>query len=153
MKEYFDFVVFYNEALKLVEQINSETIAFYADDKVKVARKNISKEMLNCYIKIGVMSDKVVNSLKTSNSSVKFSMDNLIKNIFKHNDIDFNSYLKIPLILKHPSKVIKLNNDYDIMLLKNDEKFYQLVVKTTKNREENFVKSFHLIQQKRYDKY
>jgi len=145
--------VFYNEALKLVEQINSETIAFYADDKVKFARKNISKEILNCYIKIGVMSDKVVNSLKTLNSSVKFSMDNLIKNIFKHNDIDFNSYLKIPLILKHPSKVIKLNNDYDIMLLKNDEKFYQLVVKTTKNREENFVKSFHLIQQKRYDKY
>ena len=99
------------------------------------------------------MSDKVVNSLKTSNSSVKFSMDNLIKNIIKHNDIDFNGYLKIPLMLKNPSKIIKLNNDYDIMLLKNDEKFYQLVVKTTNNREENFVKSFHLIQQKRYDKY
>ena len=40
-----------------------------------------------------------------------------------------------------------------LILFKTDEKYYKLVIKTTKNRKENFVKSLHLLNAERYKKY
>lgn len=34
------------------------------------------------------------------------------------------------------------------MLFHENEKYYKLVIKTTKNKNENFVKSFHLLKEK-----
>ena len=34
-----------------------------------------------------------------------------------------------------------------------EEKYYKLVIKTTKNKEENFVKSLHFLNKERYYKY
>ena len=44
-------------------------------------------------------------------------------------------------------------NGYDVILFKEDEKYYKLVIKTTANKNENFVKSLHLLNYNRYIKY
>ncbi len=55
--------------------------------------------------------------------------------------------------MKSPSKYYKPKSGYDVILFKADEKYYKLVIKTTKNRKENFVKSLHLLNVDRYRKY
>lgn len=73
--------------------------------------------------------------------------------IYKKKYSNFEDYLKIPLIAKKPTKIIKSKTNYDVMLFKSGEKCYKLVVKTTKNKKENFIKSFHMIKSERYEKY
>ena len=81
------------------------------------------------------------------------SIENLIKNLLVHSDVTFEDYKKIPLISSRPDKIVKSKNGYDVMLFKADNKYYKLVIKTTKNKDENYIKSFHLLEQERYEKY
>ena len=52
-------------------------------------------------------------------------------------------------------KIIKECSDYGIINLRKLEKIedYKLVIKTTRNHKENFVKSLHLLNADRYNKY
>ena len=70
-----------------------------------------------------------------------------------HPEVTISDYLKIPNIVSNPSKVLKSKNGYDVILFKADEKYYKLVIKTTANKDENFVKSLHLLNYDRYIKY
>ena len=70
-----------------------------------------------------------------------------------HSDVTFEDYKIIPLISSKPDKIVKSKNGYDVMLFKADNKFYKLVIKTTQNKDENYIKSFHLLEQERYEKY
>ena len=80
-------------------------------------------------------------------------MDNMIKIRLAHPEVTDNDYSKIPSIIKSPSKYYKSKSGYDVILFKADAKYYKLVIKTTKNRKENFVKSLHLLNADRYNKY
>ena len=80
-------------------------------------------------------------------------MDNMIKNKLIHPEVTNEDYKKIPKIIKNPSKFFKSKNGYDVILFKEDEKFYKLVIKTTQNKKENYVKSLHLLNYERYRKY
>ena len=84
---------------------------------------------------------------------LNFSMDNMIKNRLAHPEVADEDYAKIPNIIKNPSKYYKSKTAFDIILFKEDEKYYKLVIKTTRNRKENFVKSLHLLNKDRYNKY
>ena len=77
----------------------------------------------------------------------------MIKNKLSHPEVTDSDYFKIISIIKNPSKYYKTKSGYDVILFKEDEKCYKLVVKTTKNRKENFVKSLHLLNKERYEKY
>lgn len=77
----------------------------------------------------------------------------MIKNKLAHPEVSINDYKKIPSIIKNPSKYYKSKSGYDVILFKANEKFYKLVIKTTKNKKENFVKSLHLLNADRYRKY
>lgn len=152
-KNYTNIEEFYKTGLKLSEEIKSKTAGMSAAERVNFARNCIIKDIMNGFINIGVLSQDTALILETSNSILKFSIDNLVKNLITHSDIKFEDYLKIPLIAKRPSKVVKSRTNYDVILFKNDEKYYKLVVKTTKNRKENFIKSFHIIKAEKYEKY
>ena len=108
---------------------------------------------LRGFIKIGFISKDVITILDTNSNILKFSIENLVKNLLVHSDVIFEDYKKIPLISSKPDKIVKSKNGYDVMLFKADNKFYKLVIKTTKNKDENYIKSFHLLEQERYEKY
>ena len=84
---------------------------------------------------------------------VKFSMDNMIKNRLTHPEVSDDDYIKIPSIIKNPSKYYKSKSGYDVILFKECEKYYKLVIKTTRNKKEIFIKSLHLLNVDRYRKY
>ena len=153
MKEFKDFQEFYNYGYSLTKNIKSKTNDFLASERVEFARNNIYKSDLRGFIKIGFISKDVITILDTNSNILKFSIENLVKNLLVHSDVIFEDYKKIPLILSKPDKIVKSKNGYDVMLFKADNKFYKLVIKTTKNKDENYIKSFHLLEQERYEKY
>ena len=151
--KYSDFYEFYCQSFNLVKEIKNKTIGMSANSRVDFARSYIIKDIMNKYINFGVLSKETIDILETSSNLLKFSTDNLIKNLIIHSDVKYDDYLKIPKIAKNPSKIVKSRSNYDVMLLKNEEKCYKLVIKTTKNRKENFIKSFHIIQLERFERY
>ncbi len=153
MREFKDFEEFYNYGYSLTENIKSKTNNCLASERVEFARNNIYKSDLRSYINIGFISKSVINILDTTSNILKFSVENLIKNLLVHSDVNFEDYKKIPLISSKPDKIVKSKNGYDAMLFKADNKYYKLVIKTTKNKDENYIKSFHLLEQERYEKY
>ena len=153
MKEFKGFQEFYNYGYSLTKNIKSKTNDFLASERVEFARNNIYKSDLRGFIKIGFISKDVINILDTTSNILKFSIENLIKNLLVHSDVTFEDYKKIPLISSRPDKIVKSKNGYDVMLFKADNKYYKLVIKTTKNKDENYIKSFHLLEQERYEKY
>ena len=153
MKEFKDFEEFYNYGYNLTKNIKSKTDNFLASERVEFARNNIYKSDLRGFIKIGFIGKDVINILDTTSNILKFSVENLIKNLLVHSDVTFEDYKKIPLISSKPDKIVKSKNGYDVMLFKANNKYYKLVIKTTKNKDENYIKSFHLLEQERYEKY
>jgi hypothetical protein len=124
-----------------------------AGERVEYARNNVYKSDLRGFIKIGFISKDVITILDTNSNILKFSIENLVKNLLVHSDVTFEDYKIIPLISSNPDKIVKSKNGYDVMLFKAGNKFYKLVIKTTKNKAENYIKSFHLLEQERYEKY
>ena len=151
--EYETFSIFYEKGYSLAQEIKKLTQGQSAGERVRFARTYISKETLNGCVNIGMLSIDVMKELESTSSTLKFSIDNIVKNFITHSDVEFNDYLKIPQISEKPSKILKSKNGYDVMLFQENEKYYKLVLKTTKNKNENFVKSFHLLKEKRYNQY
>ena len=152
-KEYKTFDSFYADGYSFAEEIKQLTQGQSAGERVNFARTHISKDVLNGYINIGKLSVDVIKELESTSSILKFSIDNIVKNCITHSDVKLEDYLKIPQIAERPSKIIKSKNGYDVMLFQENEKYDKLIVKTTKNKNENFVKSFHLLKEKRYNQY
>lgn len=108
---------------------------------------------MKSYYSVCNLSNDVKQVLATNVCELKFSMDNMVKNIIAHPEVLEADYYKISSIVNNPSKFYKSKNGYDVILFKAEEKFYKLVIKTTKNKKENFIKSLHLLNKERFYKY
>lgn len=153
IKKYNNLDEFSKDGYNLAEYVRRNTAGMPESSKIAYARNVYNETILNSYIVIGHISKEIQQLLNCSNSELKFSMDNMIKNRLAHPEVINEDYRKIPSIIKNPSKYYKSKTGYDVILFKADEKFYKLVIKTTKNRKENFVKSLHLLNEDRYRKY
>ena len=152
-KKYINFKDYYSNADSFAEIINKKFLNIENARKIIFARELFTKDLLNSYFIAGFLSVDVKGLLGSNTNILKFSMDNMIKNQLAHPEVTYEDYQKIPLIIKSPSKYFKSKNGYDVILFKEDESFYKLVIKTIKNRKENFVKSLHLLNKDRYNKY
>lgn len=152
-KTYKVFTDFNTDACHLVEYVCNNTVGLSDSQKVAFARNMLTKDVLNSCITVGCLSENLKNLLGSKTNTLKFSMDNMIKNRLSHPEVSDSDYAKIPDIIKVPSKFYKSKGGYDIILFKADDKYYKLVIKTTHNRKENFVKSLHLLNESRYNKY
>lgn len=152
-KKYTNFEEFSKNSFLLVEYVNNNTQGMNDVQKISYARKFFTKEVLNSCLTFGCLNENIVELLGSRSNIIKFSMDNMIKNRLSHPELTNQDYLKILSIIKNPSKYYKTKSGYDVILFKEDEKCYKLVIKTTKDRKENFVKSLHLLNKERYEKY
>lgn len=153
MKEFKSFEELNKEAAKILSKCKILFINKNESEQVVLLRRNINKDTLLSFIEIATLSKEVQMLLGSNTRIVKFSLDNYLKNRIIHPEVTLNDYLKIPIITNKPSKVLKSKNGYDVILFKEDEKYYKLVVKTTAAKNENFVKSLHLLNYDRYLKY
>lgn len=152
-KKYTSFDEFNKDSCHLTAYIENNTSGLNDTEKISFARKVFTKEVLNSCLTIGKLNENIVQLLSSRSNVLLFSMDNMIKNRLSHPEVTNADYLKIFSIIKSPSKYYRTKSGYDVILFKEDEKCYKLVIKTTKNRKENFVKSLHLLNKERYNKY
>ena len=152
-KRYTNFEEFDKDSSCLADYVLNNTKELSDAQKISYARNVYAPNILNGYIIIGSLTKDIQKFLECSTCNLKFSIDNMIKNKLAHPEVTFDDYKKIPEIIKNPSKYYKSKSGYDVILFKEDEKYYKLVIKTTKNRKENFIKSLHLLNVDRYRKY
>lgn len=151
LKEFKDFGEFNRKSYGLA--------SFVEDNKGKekdteFAKKIYDKNTLRSFINMGSLNSESKKLLNSNTAEVKLSVETMIKNRLHHKDLNFYDYKKIPEILENPTKLTRSkSNKEDIVLFKEEDKIYMLVIKTTKDKKENFVKSFHLINEKEYNKY
>ena len=153
MKEFKNFEEFNDEAEILLDKYSNILSGKIETEQIYFIRENIDKEKLISYIFISNIDDNVQTLLNSKSKSLKLSLDSYLKNKIMHPEVTITDYLKIPNIVNNPSKILKSKNGYDVILFKADEKYYKLVIKTTENKNENFIKSLHLLNYDRYIKY
>ncbi len=147
---YEDFNEFYSLGCDLAEFVKLQKENFSKDVQVEYARNFFNEFIRKSYFNIGIITDDVKKLLQSDRKEVRFSIDNLIKNKIRHPEIKKQDYNLIPIILSNPDKVIPKNRD--VLLFKKNENYYRLVIKTTENKQENYIKSFHKIKQDEFEK-
>ena len=141
MKEYKDLQELYNKSLELTKLALSKTLN--KKDAILYARKNFNKSDLKSYYKIGILSKEQMKILNTKGNIIKLSIDSMIKNILEHPDLSIDDYLKLNKILHYPDEFIQ-DRKNNLRIFKNIEnKFYEIIIKSTQNKEENFLTTFH----------
>jgi len=141
MKEYKDFQEFYNKSLELTKLALSKTLN--KKEAILYTRKNFNKSDLKSYYKIGILSKEQIKILSTKENIVKLSIDSMIKNILEHPDLSIYDYIKLNKILHYPDEFIQ-DRKNNLRIFKNIEnKFYEIIIKSTQNKDENFLTTFH----------
>lgn len=136
---------FFVIANSYVKQITNNS--FVSKEAVNYIRAHLSKDILNSYYNIGNLNIEQMNLLDTKVAQVKLSMDSLIKNIINHPELKIDDYKKITDIIANPDEMKLSKNKWcSILLLKKFNKTYQVVIKTTQNKEEVFLTSFRLAE-------
>ena len=148
---YEDFNEFYNKGCDLAAFIEKHKINLSKSEQIKFARDFFSISILRSYINYGALTEEAQEILKSSVKEVRFSLDNIIKNRIKHPELGIDDYKLIPEIIANPTKIVE--DKEDVLLFKNNNKYYKVVIKTTINKNENYIKSFRLLSEKEFNKY
>ena len=141
MKEFKDFQEFYNKSIELTKIALSKCAN--KKEAILYSRKNFNKSDLKSYYKIGTLIKEQIKILSAKENLIKLSIDSMIKNILEHPDLDIEDYLKLNKILHNPDKFIQ-DRKNNLRIFKNiDNKYYELIIKSTQNKDENFLTTFH----------
>ncbi len=127
----------FNDFIKKAEELTR----FY--ENIEQVRYAFEKEILNGFYIVGKLTNEQIKLLGSKTADIKLSVDSTVKNYFHHPDLKPEDYKKIKNIITNPDEIRfnkKRNNC--ILLLKKDGKKYQVVIKTTKDKKENFLTSF-----------
>ena len=95
-----------------------------------------------------------MHMLNTENDVVNLSLDSLLKNRLHHSEIEIDEYKKIKKLLLNPDKVgFSKRDNLSILVFNYESKNYLMVIKTTKNKKENYLTSFRYFSENEFTKY
>ena len=138
--EFKNFEELNNKVDKILENFNLK-------NDVNIIRKSLDKDLLNSFCKMQNLNKTQKELLNTNVCDVKLSIDSVLKNKINHPDLQSNDYNKINEIIKSPDLVKYSKNKRNcILILKKYNKTYQIVIKTTINRNENYLTSFRIAE-------
>lgn len=105
--------------------------------------KLFSKDYTKHYAVAGELTPKVQNLLNSNASELKISFENLLKNQAKHPEIAFEMYENV---INYISTADNHFIDKGKLIFEKtiDDNLYQIAIKTTKSKNENYFLSFHL---------
>lgn len=132
----------YNEASEFL-QVVPMAQNLSQKEAVIYLRNNLDKNILNKYYIVCSLFVQCTGPLCGKVLLIKFSMDSMIKNQISHPDLKLFDYKKIENILKCYDEIF-FDRKNNLRFFKNiDGKLYEIVVKNTKNGEENYLTTFH----------
>nr|BDD46384.1 phage head morphogenesis protein [bacterium] len=113
--------------------------------------KNLSKPDKAAFEYVAILDKEKMIALGAGKQAVKFSVENFAKNIINHPEIELKDYFILPEIVDQTKVLIFTDNDLSekIICFAKKDKYYKTVIKTTGNKEENFLQSFHITDLKR----
>lgn len=136
-----DFKEFYDDLKPAAEALRKELPPNKID--TKEISKLFSKDYTKHYVIAGDLTPKIQNLLGSNTAELKVSFENLLKNQAKHPEIGFNMYSNITNYIANPLNQFARGNKL-ITFIKQDNKIYELVIKTTANKTENFFNSLRI---------
>lgn len=115
---------------------NNKTLA------LNYIRINYSKTILGKSCKVGKLTKNEISTLSTLSEDIKLSIDTMVKNLIHHTELILDDYLSIGYYIKNAEYILH-SSDKNLIYFKTGDKIYQIVVKTTKDKKENFLTTFH----------
>ena len=98
-REYKNLKTFYTKAEEYLVSIS----LLNQKESINHVRNKFNKEILNNYYYIGCLNKECKKLLNARFSTIKFSMDSLLKNKINHPDLKFYDYGKINEIIGPPA--------------------------------------------------
>ena len=131
---------FYNDLKPAADAIRKELPI----DKITTPEisKLFSKDYTKHYAIAGNLTEKAQKAINSDVTPLRVSFENLLKNQAKHPEIDFNMYSNMTNYIAKPFKQFSRGNQL-ITFIKQDNKLYELVIKTTQDKSINYFNSLH----------
>ena len=150
-KKYTDFANMHEDCQNILKDILTKHSFIEINDLLKNVRNSCGKNILNSYFIVGHLPQYVVNSIESKTVVLKFSVDSLLKNIIEHPEITVSEYEAISKYILD-AEYIFLKNKKNLIYFKIADNIYQFVVKSTQNKQENFLTTFHKASGKQLEK-
>ena len=133
-----DFKGFYDSTKAVATALkNSVSVSKISTNYLK---DNITADLRKHYIVAGQLNNTVKNLLKSDTNELRLSFDNFVKNQAKHPEIDFTLYKKAVSYINNNDNHYFDKGNLIIEKILNNQK-YLIVLKTTKNKQENYLLS------------
>ena len=133
-----DFKGFYDSTKAVATALkNSVSVSKISTNYLK---DNITADLRKHYTVAGQLNNTVKNLLKSDTNELRLSFDNFVKNQAKHPEIDFTLYKKAVSYINNNDNHYFDKGNLIIEKILNNQK-YLIVLKTTKNKQENYLLS------------
>ena len=133
-----DFKRFYDSTKAVATALkNSVSVSKISTNYLK---DNITADLRKHYTVAGQLNNTVKNLLKSDTNELRLSFDNFVKNQAKHPEIDFTLYKKAVSYINNNDNHYFDKGNLIIEKILNNQK-YLIVLKTTKNKQENYLLS------------
>lgn len=133
-----DFKEFYDSTKAVATALRNSVLV--SKISTNYLNDNITADLRNHYVVAGQLNNTVKNLLKSDTNELRLSFDNFVKNQAKHPEIDFTLYKKAVSYINNNDKHYFDKGNLIIEKILNNQK-YLIVLKTTKNKQENYLLS------------
>ncbi len=106
-------------------------------------RDNFDKELRKHYVVVGKLDTNVQQMLGSNTKDLRLSFDNFVKNQAKHPEIAYEMYKRANTYINQSQNIFKKNNQI-ISFVEQNNTLYQMVIKTTQNKDENYLQSIRV---------
>ena len=106
-------------------------------------KENITADLRKHYVVAGQLNNTVKDLLGSKTNDLRLSFDNFVKNQAKHPEITYQMYKNAVNYINNPFAQFPKGNQI-ISFYKKENTIYQIVLKNTKNKLENYLQSFRV---------
>ena len=141
--EYKSFEDFYKKAEEVAKRIREK----YAENVITTKLVENFTDNKDCFSN-GELPPTIQQALMSNTRKLQVSFSNLVKNIAKHSEIDIKMFKDV---VKYISSADNQYNNKDKMIFEKiiGTDLYQIIIKTTKNKKENYLLSFYKANHKK----
>ena len=143
MKTFKNFNEFYKKAEEVAKRIRKN----YSENEITSKLVEEFTDIKECF-SVGDIPQSIQTELKSNSKKLLISFSNIVKNIAKHSEIDIKMFNNVISYIKSANNQY---NDKDKMIFEKilDDNLYQIIIKTTKNKKENYLLSFYKANHKK----
>ena len=138
------FEEFYNKAMIIAKIIKEN----YRENAINTKLVENFTDITECFT-LGELPQIIKQELMSNSKTLQISFGNLVKNIAKHSEVDFLMFKKVIEYLKSAENHYKDKDKINDFLNNHTVEGYQIIVKATKNKKENYLLSFYKANHKK----